>query len=346
VKRTAVAAVLFELNEPLRLLELEIPPLQAGQVLVQMASSGVCHSQLLEVRGKRGPDRFLPHALGHEGVGTVTEVGPNVDKVKPGQRVVVSWIRGRGEDVPSTCYASAAGAINSGAVATFMTHTVTCESRLTPIPKRLPAMQAALLGCALPTGAGVVVNAGVEPGNSVAIFGVGGIGLSAILAAAALGAAPVIAVDLVEQKLEWARRAGATHVLNAAQCDPAEGIQGIVPGGVDYAFEAAGSSRAMEAAFASVRDAGGRCLLAGNLPAGQRISIDPFALIRGKRIEGTWGGATQPDRDIPRYERMAARGKLRLDAFPTKTYRLEDVNLAFDDLERGLVGRALLDLQS
>ncbi len=340
------AAVLFELNQPLHILTMTIPDLKPGQVLVEVAYSGVCRSQLLEVRGKRGPDRFLPHTLGHEGSGTVLEVGADVTKVKPRDPVVLSWIRGSGADVPSTIYQSAEGPINSGSISTFMRQTITCENRVTPILNTMPLREAALLGCAIPTGAGIVLNtARMGPGNSVAVFGVGGIGLSAVLAANLVHATTIIAVDVFDEKLEQARRVGARHLINARQQDPLAIILEITCGrGVDYAIEAAGKRETMEAAFQAVRDSGGLCVLAGNLPHGERISLDPFDLIRGKRIVGSWGGETDPDRDIPRYTELHLSGALRLEALTTRCYRLADINRALDDLEQWVVGRALIDM--
>ena len=177
------AAILTETGKPLSILPLEIPDLAPGQVLVDVAFSGLCHTQLLEIRGKRGPDRFLPHTLGHEGSGVVAAIGAGVAKIAPGDRVVLSWLKGEGADVPATVYQSGEMKINSGAISTFMRRTVTCENRVTSIPDALPLREAALLGCAIPTGAGVVRNtAGVGAGESVAIFGIGGIGQSAVLA--------------------------------------------------------------------------------------------------------------------------------------------------------------------
>ena len=340
------AAVLFELARPLRLITLSIPNLKPGQVLVDIAYSGVCRSQLLEVRGKRGEDRFLPHTLGHEGSGTVLEVGAGITKVKPGDRVVLSWIKGSGADVPSTVYQSSEVPINSGAISTFMRQTVTCENRVTPIPDAMPLREAALLGCAIPTGAGIILNAArVLPGSSVAVFGVGGIGLSAVLAADLMNATTIIAVDVFDHKLEQARQIGATHVINARQQDSLSTILEITGGrGVDYAIEAAGRRETMETAFQSVRDNGGLCVLAGNLPHGEHILLNPFNLIKGKRIIGTWGGESQPDRDIPLYVDLYLAGKLKLDMLITHEYQLEDINQAFDDLEQGRVGRALIDM--
>lgn len=340
------AAILLELNQPLRLVGLEMPALKPGQVLVDVAYSGVCHTQVLEARGKRGPDRFLPHALGHEGSGTVRQVGPEVRKVKPGDRVVLTWIKGLGQEVGSTVYESNLGRVNSGAIGTFMRQTITCENRVVPIAEEMPLREAALLGCALPTGAGIILNAAqVRPGASVAVFGAGGIGLSAILASSLLHAAPLIAVDVVDQKLEDARKSGATYTINAKLQDPLTAIRELTGGrGVDYAVECAGRVETMEAACKAVRDGGGLCVLAGNLPHGETIRIDPMDLIRGKRVVGTWGGESQPDRDIPLYARWFRAGRLPLAQLISREYPLEKINAALEDLEQGRVARALVNM--
>lgn len=341
------AAVLFELSEPLRIVEVDIPALKPGQVLVDVAYSGVCRSQLLEIRGKRGPDQYLPHTLGHEGSGTVLAVGDDVTKVKPGDRVVLSWIKGIGADVPSTIYGSEYGPVNSGAISTFMQQTVTCENRVTPIPQEMPLREAALLGCAVPTGAGIVLNtAKVEAGSSMAVFGLGGVGLSAVLAGAMLKAGMIIAVDVVDEKLDLAVRIGATHKINASREDPVEVIRKITGArGADYSIEAAGKPVTMEAAFQSVRDNGGLCVIAGNVAHGSRIAIDPFDLIRGKCIIGTWGGETQTDRDVPVYVKKFLTGDLHLAPIITSECALPAVNILLDDLNRGrIMGRALVSM--
>lgn len=344
--RQTKAAVLFETSKPLQLVTLTIPDLRPGQVLVDVAYSGVCHTQLLEVRGKRGPDRYLPHTLGHEASGRVLEVGAGVTKVKPGDRVVLSWIKGSGANVGSTVYGSSEGPVNSGSITTFLRHTVTCESCVTPIAEAMPLREAALLGCSIPTGAGIIFNkARVHPGSSVAVFGVGGIGLSAVLAASLMNATTIIGVDVFDHKLEQARLVGATHLINANQQDALASILQITGGrGVDYAIEAVGRRETMETALRAVRDSGGLCVVAGNLPYGERISIDPFDLIRGRQIVGTWGGETQPDRDIPLYVDLYLAGKLKLGALITDEYRLEEINQALEDLEQGKVGRALISM--
>lgn len=341
-----LSAVLEQLNTPLKIHKLTLPGLKPGQVLVKVAYSGICHSQLLEIQGKRGDDKYLPHTLGHEGSGIVLEIGDNVKKVKPGDHVVLSWIKGTGMDVPSTTYQSPEGPINSGAISTFMYHTITCENRLTPIPDTMPLREAALLGCAIPTGAGIVLNAIQNPLNSsIAIFGIGGIGLSALLAAKMIGTTVIIAIDVLDQKLEHAIRLGATHTINAKKQNVLSNIMKITNNhGVDYAIESAGKKDSMETAFQSVCDNGGLCIIAGNLPHGEKISINPFDLIKGKQIVGTWGGETQPDNDIPMYIDFFLSNKLNLKKMIGQTYKLEEINNAFNALEKGSEGRILINM--
>ncbi len=327
-------------------MELEIPALKPGQVLVDVAYSGVCHSQLNEVRGHKGPDRFLPRALGHEGSGRVVAVGGGVTKTKPGDPVVLSWLKGSGADVPGTVYAGAGGPVNSGAIATFMRRTVTCENRVTVIPETMPLDLAALLGCAVPTGAGVVFNTtGLRTGDSVAVFGAGGVGLSAVMGATSVRAAPIIAVDVLPEKLAKARQLGATDTLNARECDPVAAIRDLTGGkGVRVAIECAGQVTAMESAFESVISGGGLCVIAGNLHDGHTMRVNPYSLIGGKRLVGTWGGESRPDADIPRYVDMFLSGRLALEKLGPVQYPLEEVNRALDDLEAGRVVRAMISM--
>ncbi|OGR47410.1 MAG: acetoin dehydrogenase [Elusimicrobia bacterium GWC2_51_8] len=343
------AAVLYDLNKPLAIEELSVPELKEGQVLVKVAFSGICHSQLNEVKGKKGPDKFLPHTLGHEGSGIVQATGPGVTKVKAGDHVVLTWIKGDGMDAPASEYKRTDGKkVNSGAISTFMEYAVISENRVVRVSEKITFKEAALLGCAIPTGMGIVMNtAKLRKDSSVAIFGLGGIGLSALLAAELMQAAVIIAIDIKDEKLEQARSLGATHTINAERQDSLADIFEITKGtGVDYAIEAAGLPRTMETAFKAARNNGGLCVLAGNLAHGERISIDPFDLIKGKRIVGTWGGETQPDRDIPKYVDLYLAGRLKLGRLITHTYALDNVNEALQKLEEGNVGRALISMDS
>lgn len=341
------AAVLCRIKEPLMLESLEVPELRRGQVLVKIAYSGICHSQLNEIRGLKGEDRFLPHTLGHEGSGIVEAIGAGVKKVKIGDRVVLTWIKGSGIDVPAAVYKREDGSsVNSGAISTFLTKAVISENRVVKIPEALSLKEAALLGCAIPTGAGIVINtANVSRGKKIAIFGMGGIGLSVLLAAKIKDASTIIAIDISEDRLKQASLLGATHALNAKKESVVEGIMKITDNkGVDYAVESAGKKEAMEMAFKSVCDKGGLCIIAGNILHGDTIQIDPFDLIKGKCIIGTWGGETQPDRDIPTYAEWVLSGKLDLKKMICRVYKLEKINEAIEYMEKDAVGRVLVDM--
>ncbi|NQW21544.1 MAG: zinc-binding dehydrogenase [Chloroflexi bacterium] len=338
------AAVLVETNTPLELQTLTHEPLTSGQVLVEIAYSGVCGSQLLEIKGLRGPDRFLPHLLGHEGSGIVAEIGPDVTKVKPGDHVVVTWIAGEGINSGGTRYtASDSQIVNAGPVATFSNRAVVSENRLLPIDTRFSLRQAALLGCCLPTGAGTVLNlANIDAGDSVAIIGVGGVGLSAVLGAKMAGAGVIVAVDRNAANLELAMALGATHSLNSAEVDAIRASNEIVSGGrFDATVEASGRTELMEMAISLTRDEG-ICVIAGNPSAGSRIAVDPFELIKGKRIVGSWGGGTVPDRDIPKYVKAQLVGEIDFSPLIGSEYDLDRINDAIAELESGTAGRVLL----
>jgi S-(hydroxymethyl)glutathione dehydrogenase/alcohol dehydrogenase len=341
-----LAAVLVQLNKPLEIAELEIPSLKRGQVLVQMHYSGLCHAQLNEWKGAKGPDPYLPHTLGHEGSGIVLEVGEGVTKVKPGDPVVLSWIKGTGIDVPSTTYQMNGKAVNSGAISTFLEKTIVSENRVIPISADISLREAALLGCAIPTGAGVVFNdMKIKEGQSIAIFGIGGIGSSALIAARHAHAYPIIAIDVHEEKLARAQELGATHTIHARQVDPVAQLLNITMGkGVDFALESAGRQEAMETAYRCVKSSGGYCVLAGNLPTGEKIHIDPFDLILGKRIAGTWGGSSSIDQDIPRFADIFIRNSNVLKKLISHEVRLDKINELMEKLNSGLIARGLIGL--
>ena len=202
------------------------------------------------------------------------------------------------------------------------------------------------LGCAIPTGAGIAFNtAKIAQGSNVAVFGVGGIGLSTVIGAKLRGAKRIIAIDIFDHKLELACSLGATDTVNCKKQDVASYINEVThKAGLDYAIEASGNAEAMELAFKSIRTGGGLCVLAGNLPAGKTISIDPLDLIKGKRVIGTWGGETQPDKDIPMYLDLYRTGKLELSSLITQTYKLEEINQALEELEKGKLGRGLIEM--
>jgi S-(hydroxymethyl)glutathione dehydrogenase/alcohol dehydrogenase len=361
-------AVLYALNKPLVIEELEIPKLKPGQILVKIAYSGICRSQLEEIKGERGEDKYLPHTLGHEAGGIVEEIGDNITKIKRGDHVVLSWIKDRetiskirtgthsvrdnieigGIDVPGTQYRNKEGNIvNAGGVTTFGEYSVVSENRVTPISKNMPLDKAALLGCAIPTGGGIVINQiKPAPGDSIAIIGVGGIGASAIMLADIMGCNPIIAIDINDDKLKFAKKLGATEIINSKEEDFISKIFELTNGkGVDYAIEAVGTKETIEKAFTSVKWDGGLAIIAGNPPHGKedKICIDPFDL-KGKCIIGSWGGLTIPHRDIPRYVNLYLSGKLKLDKLITNRFKFDDINHAFELLDKGkILGRAILE---
>ena len=344
------SAVLVQLTSSLQVVDLVVPALKPGQVLVEVAYAGICHTQVLEARGYRGEDRFLPHCLGHEGTGIVREVGSGVTKVKPGDHVILSWIKGSGMDVPGTVYDWNGRNVNAGGITTFSEFTVASENRLTLLPDGVPLRLAALLGCAVPTGVGAVVNtAGARNGQSLAVFGCGGVGLCAVAGAAAAGCDPVIAIDIRPDKLAIARQLGATHTIDASTCDLFDALKEVLPKGLDIAIEASGQPRVMAQALSAVRPRGGIAVVIGNARHGQRVEIDPQQLNQGKRLLGTWGGDSEPDRDYPRFAQWLATGRLNLAPLVPQTdgsrrYTLDDVNIALNDLESGRAIRPIMDM--
>lgn len=337
------AAILYKINSPLVIDEVEIPALNRGQVLVKMLAAGICRSQLNEIKGYKGEDKNLPHLLGHEGAAEVLEIGSGVTKVKKGDFVVLSWIKGKGLSGGPVKYGYNNTFVNAGAVSTFSEYAVISENRLFKISKEIPPDIAVLLGCAVPTGAGIVINTlKVKKGSEVAIFGVGGVGANVILAAATRHCQKIIAVDVSDEKLAFAVRLGATDTINVTSKDIYTEMQRIVPEGVDYAVEASGVKSAMEMAYAAAKDTG-IVVVAGNLKKDDRISINPFDLIKGKKIIGSWGGETDPDKDIPYYAQLYLRKFLKLGKLITRRFTLENVNQAFKLMEvNKVLGRMII----
>lgn len=353
------AAVLFETGKPLEVVSgVQVPEVQPGQIKVKVSYSGLCHSQLAEVRGHRGEDKWLPHLLGHEAVGIVQETGTDVTKVQEGDKVVLGWIRGQGLDVPGARYPlnwqGKDYLLNSGGVTTFSEQTIVAENRVVKLPDGMPDQLAVLLGCALPTGMGLVFNeAKLTPdnpavvGKNIAVFGLGGVGLSALIAAYTTQPEMLIAVDVEQHKLDLAKKLGATHTINLTEENLRERINTICPGGVDYSFEAGGKTQTIEMAFESVKDGGGQCIFASHPEEDQKIRLEPHAFHRGKQIRGSWGGGSQPDRDIPLFVDLYKAGRFpNLELLLSHEYSLENINQALDDLEARKITRALININA
>ncbi len=340
------AAILVELNAPLVVDEIDIPPLDCGQVLVQIHCSGICGAQIGEIAGVKGPDKFLPHLLGHEGGGMVVDTGPGVSHVKKGDSVVLHWRKGIGIHARPAQYQWKGCAVNSGWVTTFSEYSVVSENRVTPIGKDIPFEIAALMGCAVTTGLGLINNdALVKIGQSVAILGVGGVGLNAVQGAALAGADPIIAIDLHDHKLKLARKFGATHVINSNQTDLSQEMVKITgPAGVDVFIENTGLVRLIELAYKLTAPQG--CTILVGVPRhDQDIAIHSLPLHFGKVLTGCEGGHTYPTSDIPRYLRLYQNGKLQLAGQITHRFPLDDINNALDTVRNGNAGRCLVTMR-
>ena len=342
------AAILVELNKPLVVAEVELPEeLACGQVLVKVHYSGICGAQINEIDGAKGPDKFLPHLLGHEGSATVLEVGPGVTTVKKGDTVVMHWRQSDGIQSAIPTYQWDGRKVNAGWVTTFNEYAIVSENRLTAIPKDFDLKLAPLFGCAVTTAMGVINNdAHVKVGQSVVVFGVGGVGLNIVQAAAMVSAYPIIAVDLFDIKLEMAKRFGATHSFNS-NVTPEIGaeIRKIVgPAGADVVTETTGNSRVIELAY-DLTHPDGKTILVGVPKKGDNVSIYTLPLHFNKVLKGSHGGSCVPHVDIPRYIRLVRAGKLRLDGLITHEFGLDEINEAIQVVRSGEAGRVLIAME-
>lgn len=343
--KTMKAAILVEQRKPLVIAEVGLPEqLDVGQVLVKVHYSGICGSQLGEIDGAKGPDKFLPHLLGHEGSGTVEAVGPGVRLVKPGDSVVLHWRKGPGIEAQPPKYQWDGKVVNAGWVTTFNEYAIVAENRVTPIPGDSDMEVAALFGCAVTTGFGVVVNnAKVSIGESAVVFGAGGVGLNIVQAAALVSAYPVIAVDLHDNRLALAKEMGATHLINAAQSDARQAILDIVgPAGVDVFIDNTGQPAIIEMGYKLTKPQG-RVTLVGVPRKGNDIGIYSLPLHFGKVLSGSHGGEAVPERDIPRYQALYRAGRIRLRELLTEFYPLAGINDAIQGMRTGTIaGRCLV----
>ncbi len=337
------AAILAQSRQPLVVDEIALPEaLDAGQVLVKVLYTTICGAQINEIDALKGVDKFLPHLLGHEASAEVIEIGPGVTSVKPGDTVVLHWRPSRGIQSRTPAYSWRGEKLNAGWVTTFNQYAVVSENRMTPIPADFDLRTAPLLGCAVTTAAGVVNNdAHLKVGESVAIFGAGGVGLNLVQFAALAGGYPIVAVDLLDRKLEMARARGATHTLNGGKIgDVAAAIRDIVgQAGPDKVFETTGVKSVIETAY-ELTHADGTCVLVG-VPH-EKVTINTLPIHFNKVLTGSHGGDAQPHIDIPRIIRLVKAGRLSFDGIITDEFALEDINAAFELVRSGKAGRVLV----
>ena len=341
------AAVLVESKKPLVIDNIEVPPLRFGQVLVKLYCSSICGAQINEIDAVKGPDAFLPHLLGHEGTGFVVDCGEGVTTVAAGNRVVLHWRKGSGIQAPTPTYKSEMfGKINAGWVTTFNEYAVVSENRVTAIPDDFDVEYGALMGCAVTTAFGTLNNdACLRIGESIAIFGAGGVGLSMVQGAAMISAYPIIAVDLYDNRLELSRKLGATHIVNSRNQDPEAEIRKIVgKQGVDVAVDNTGVPDVIELAY-QVTNQHGRTLLVGVMTKGKSARIYTYPLHFDQKIVGSSGGQCRPEIDINNYVRLCEAGKLDFKHLITKRYTLDQINDAFSEMRNGtVVGRCMIKM--
>ncbi len=346
-------------SQPLQLVEVELDPPGPGELLVKVGAAGLCHSDLSVIDGSR--PRVMPMVLGHEAAGIVVGCGPDTPGFAPGDQVVFAFVpscghcgfcaEGRAALCEPGAKANVAGTLLSGArrwhessseelhhhlgVSAFADHTVVSARSAVKVDKDLPPQIAALFGCAVMTGVGAVVNtARVAPGQSTVIFGMGGVGLAALLGAVAAGSDPIVAIDVLPAKLELARTLGATHCILAGADTVAE-IREATRGGADFAIETAGSEIALSQAYAATRR-GGMTVTVGLPHPQKQFSISAVSLVAEERtVKGSYMGSAVPSRDLPRYIALYKAGRLPVDRLLTHTLKLEDINLAFDRLAKG-----------
>ncbi len=342
------AAILTAQHVPLTVDTVSLPPvLDTGQVLVKVLYSGICGSQLGEIDGVKGEDPYLPHLLGHEGSGKVLQTGPGTRSVEEGDKVVLHWKKGKGIEAPTPVYTWSGKPLNAGSITTFNEYAVVSENRLTVIPDDFDIKTAALFGCAVTTGFGVISNnAQLKLGDSIAVIGTGGVGLSIVQGAALTSAYPIIAVDLYDKKLELAEKYGATHLINSSKKNIEEEIRNILgTEGLDVTVENTGSPDLIALSYELTKPQG-KTILVGVPKVGSNISIYSLPLHFGKTITGSHGGESNPTEDIPKYIRLCQAGKLDLSRMISDTFTLDEINEAIQKIRSGeIAGRCLIKME-
>lgn len=334
-------------GKPLVVDEIMLPEaLDFGQVLVKIRYTSICGAQINEIDAVKGPDRFLPHLLGHEASATVVEAGPRVTTVKQGETVVLHWRPSAGIQSAVPDYRWRGDKLNAGWVTTFNEYAVVSENRLTAISDSFDQKVAPLLGCAVTTAMGVINNdAKVAIGESVVVFGSGGVGTNVIQFANLVAAHPIVAVDLLDNKLEMARKFGATHVINAGDVDDVDAkVRSIVgQDGADKVIETTGARKVIESAY-ELTHPDGTCVLVG-VPS-EKVTIHTLPLHFKKVLTGSHGGSSIPDVDIPRIVRLNKAGKVNFDGIITHEFSLDEINDAINLVRSGPAGRVLLSMHN
>lgn len=332
------AAVLEAINKPLALRNVQTTPLELGQVLVKVLVSGLCGSQLHEMKGNKGNSKYLPHLMGHEGCGIVQEVGLGVSKVKVGDKVVMHWRPGAGIESSFPSYVLDGKNISSGKVNTLTEMAIVSENRITPVPQDTPPELCAILGCALTTALGIIDNeVDLKFGENVAIIGCGGVGLNLLQAAKLKSACSIYAIDANSEKRDLCFTAGATFFASSIN---------EITETIDVIIDTTGIPKVISDAISKL-SGNGRIILVGQ--PNPRESLEVLNAVNlfsgnGQSIKATQGGRTNPSEDIPRYVRMYEQGLLDVNQFVTHRFSLNQINEAFDILKSGIAGRIIIEI--
>ncbi len=348
IGRKIKAAVLETIDAPLVIGHVELTELLFGQVLVKVLASGICGAQLLEIGGHKGNAKFVPHLLGHEGVGIVEEVGIGVTRIKKGDKVIMHWRKGDGIEADFPIYMYKGKSIRSGKVTTFSEYSVVSENRLTPVPHETPNELCALLGCGLSTALGVIKDeANVRFGESVMVVGAGGMGLNIVKAATLASAYPIISIDINDHKRDLAYELGAHLFINSSTSNIAEELQkkfGLKD--VDVIIETPGNKHALRETIPFLSGVG-RFIMVGQPKPGETVELlnaNHMFGGEGKMIKATQGGKFSPTQDIPRYVRLHKAGVLNIDNIITHRINLDEINEAIDLVRKGQASRILIEM--
>ena len=339
------AAILVKQNKPLIVAQVDIPKeLKYGQVLVKILYTTICGAQINEFLGTKGPDKFLPHLLGHEGSGIVEQCGPGITTVTKGDKVVLHWRRGNGIQSETPKYQWNGKSINAGWVTTFNEYAIVSENRITTIPDNSDLKTAPLYGCAITTAFGILQNeAHIKSGESMVIFGVGGVGSALIVASKLISLYPIVAIDINDSKLQKAMYFGATHLINSKKDNVSTKIRKMFPNGADVVVETTGLNSVKELSY-ELTSPEGKTVFVGVTKLGEKVSIDSTPLHFGKRLITSYGGSSNPSNDIPRLIQLQQIGRFNLDGMITQKYPLEKINDAFEYTMNGNGLRCLIEM--
>jgi S-(hydroxymethyl)glutathione dehydrogenase/alcohol dehydrogenase len=332
----------LEKKKKLKIFKLEFPKLKRGQVLVKIIYTSICRSQIMEINGLRGKDNYLPHLLGHEGYGKIINVGPLVKNFKKNDEVILGWIKNNNKNYlgSNTRLFNSKKYINFGPISTFSTYSVVAENRLVLKPKKLKPKHAPLFGCAILTGAGMVFNqAKPERTKNVLVLGLGAVGLSVLAALKCKKIKNIVAVDNLKNRLNLAKRFGAKTVLSLKKFSSSKYFKDKF----DLCFDSTGSVSSIEFGFSKLKNSG-KLFFASHPENNSKIKIDPYELIKGKKIFGSWGGESNPKKDIPKIFKIFMKNRINLNLFLSKTYSLSDINFAVNEFQKGKVLRPLIKM--